>query len=80
MLLPQAFLLDSDSAVKVMQLYPVVEERLWRVSGIRMALQLLPQLPDYQVGTIDTVWERERLVICISSCLAHHWPMYCYAS
>lgn len=35
---------------EILQQHPVVEERLWRVSGIRTALQLLPQLPEYQVS------------------------------
>ena len=29
--------------------FPMVEERLWRVCGIRTATQLLTQLPEYQV-------------------------------
>ena len=55
----QAFLLDGDSIKHIMQLYPVVEERLWRVSGIRTAMHLLPQLPEYQV----------RDGVCVCACV-----------
>jgi sodium/hydrogen exchanger 10/11 len=44
----RAFFLDGESMRQILQQHPVVEERLWRVSGIRTALQLLPQLPEYQ--------------------------------
>ena len=58
----QAFLLDGDSIKHIMQLYPVVEERLWRVSGIRTAMHLLPQLPEYQVR--DGGW-----CVCVCVCV-----------
>ena len=45
----QAFLLGEEELKQIMAQFPMVEERLWRVCGIRTATQLLTQLPEYQV-------------------------------
>ena len=51
----QAFFITEKDLCTIMSKYPSVEERLWRVSGIHTATQLLTQLPEYQVGTATTI-------------------------
>lgn len=52
----QAFYVSEVDLDNIMEQYPVVEERLWRVCGIRIATQLLTQLPEYQVNQPANVW------------------------
>jgi CRP-like cAMP-binding protein len=47
----QAFFIGESDLREIMARFPSVEERLWRVSGIHNATQLLPQLPEYQVSS-----------------------------
>ena len=69
MYVPQAFLLDGDSMLHIMKEYPVVEERLWRVSGIRTAIQLLPHLPEYQVHYLYSSTNHVCVCVCVRVCL-----------
>ena len=46
----QAFFIKESDLGIIMTKFPTVEERLWRVSGIHIATQLLSQLPEYQVS------------------------------
>ncbi len=66
-----------------MEIFPVVEAGLWRVSGIRVATQLLTQQPEYQVSVcaclpgayIHThkhclfIFVFVYLYVCLSNCL-----------
>lgn len=46
----QAFFIKEADLREIMARFTSVEERLWRVCGIHIATQLLPQLPEYQVS------------------------------
>ena len=51
----QAFFIKYSDLGSIMVKHPSVEERLWRVSGIHIATEILTQLPEYQVSSAQTL-------------------------
>jgi sodium/hydrogen exchanger 10/11 len=53
----QAFYISKDDLWKVLEQFPVLENKLWKIFGVRIAITLLSKLPQYQE------WSTSKLTI-----------------